>query len=177
MDRPIPTKHVDKIQGDWREVTPGERLVLHEYGAKLDAERRRKHDVILQILYDEALAKGRCYTASAVRRKLRGQAGLGGERTIRERISVLATKGYIKFFRNPDAYGLPRTKSQQVGLPLRRRHASEAQSSARPIRPPARSTWSSDSVSPTHYKCPQTGHCTCRSRTRMYGFTRRIPES
>jgi putative DNA primase/helicase len=52
-----------RSRATWREVTAGERLVRHEYGAKLDAERRRKRDVILQIIYDEA-AKGRCYVAT-----------------------------------------------------------------------------------------------------------------
>lgn len=45
----IPQKHIDKIEGEWREINPSVRLAMQDYGAKLDAERRRKHDVILQM--------------------------------------------------------------------------------------------------------------------------------
>ena len=93
----IPTLQVDKIDGEWRAVLPSERLVMQEYGERLDAERRRKRDVILQILFEEA-AQGRCYTAYQFAETYEGQAGLGASRTINERLSVLATKGYIKYF-------------------------------------------------------------------------------
>lgn len=102
----IAAKSVDKVKGEWREIAPSRRLVMQDHGARLDAERRRKHDVILQMIYDEAGA-GRCYTANQFAETFEGKAGLGGERTIRERISVLATQGYIKFFRNAADYGLP----------------------------------------------------------------------
>jgi len=59
----IPQKHIDKIEGEWREINPSVRLAMQDYGAKLDAERRRKHDVILTLIFDEAAA-GRCYLAS-----------------------------------------------------------------------------------------------------------------
>ena len=81
--------------------------------AKLDAERRPKRDVILQIIYDEA-AKGRCHLAGQFSMNFENQGGLGADRTIRERIAVLATKGYIKFFRNAEAYGLPRRKVSRM---------------------------------------------------------------
>jgi len=151
----IPTKHVDKIQGEWREVTPGERLVLQEYGAKLDAERRRKHDVILQMIFDEA-AKGRCYLASQFAKVYENQGGLGATRTIIERISVLATKGYVKFFRNPDAYGLPRRKGSRQGY-----LCVEDMRLKRVVGEPDPDTGElfveELLVLPTHYTCPQTG--------------------
>jgi len=50
----IPQRHVDKINGEWREVDANERLVMKDYGERLDAERRRKRDAILQILFEEA---------------------------------------------------------------------------------------------------------------------------
>ena len=65
----------------------------------MDAERRRKRDAILQILFEEA-GNGRCYTANQFAESFEGKAGLGGERTIRERVSALSTQGYIKYFRN-----------------------------------------------------------------------------
>ena len=76
----IPQKHVDKIHGEWREVNPHTRLVMQDYGQRLDAERRRKHDVILQILFDEA-ARGHCYTANQFSEAFEGKAGLGASRT------------------------------------------------------------------------------------------------
>ena len=63
--------------------------------ARGHAERRRKRDAILQILFEEA-GNGRCYTANQFAEAFEGKAGLGGERTIRDRLSALATQGYIK---------------------------------------------------------------------------------
>jgi len=64
----LPTKHVDKSQGRWIELDPNhDRLVNQDYAAKLDAERLRKRDVIVQMLYDEA-ALGRVYTATSLRK-------------------------------------------------------------------------------------------------------------
>jgi hypothetical protein len=46
-------KIVDKVDGQWVEIDArSERLIRREHGEKLDAERRRKHDVILQLIYD-----------------------------------------------------------------------------------------------------------------------------
>jgi hypothetical protein len=75
------------------------------YGAKLDAERQRKRDVIVQMIFDEA-SQGRVYTSNQFAESFEGQAGLGANRTINERIAVHATKGDIKFFRNPEDYKL-----------------------------------------------------------------------
>jgi hypothetical protein len=106
----IETKLVDKIDGAWQEMEFNcERIVQKEYGAKLDAERHRRHDVILQLIFDEA-AKGNLFTPTQFCETFEGQAGLGGERTIHRRLNVLATKGYIKF--NLDArYRVERSKS------------------------------------------------------------------
>jgi hypothetical protein len=59
---------------------------MQEYGERLDAERRRKRDVILQILFEEA-AQGRCYMAHQFAETFEGQAGPGANRTINERLS------------------------------------------------------------------------------------------
>ena len=150
----IPTKHVDKIQGVWREVTPGDRLVLQAYGAKLDAERRRKRDVILQILFEEA-AQGRCYTANQLAESFESKAGLGGERTIRERISALATQGYIKFFRNSSEYGLPSVSRTKFGYLCV--EAMVLRLVCEPDPETGEVLVSDRAVLPTHYKCPQSG--------------------
>ena len=69
---------LDKVGGRWVELDRnGERLVRKDIGRKLDAERVRKRDVILQLLYDEALA-GRLYTAAQFAEAFENKAGLGG---------------------------------------------------------------------------------------------------
>ena len=150
----IPQKQIDKINGEWQEVAANERMIMQDYGKRLDAERRRKRDVILQILFDEA-GQGRCYTANQFAEGFEGKAGLGGERTIRERLSALSTQGYIKYFRNGTDYGLPpaRTKFGYLcveGMLLRlaiNEHGLDTQKT--PLRERI--------VLPTHFKCPQSG--------------------
>ncbi len=93
----IAPKYIDKIDGRWREMDLySERIVNKDYGQKLDNERRRRHDVILQILFDEA-HKGALYTPTQFCQQFENRAGLGGHHSIRDRIAVLTTKGYIKF--------------------------------------------------------------------------------
>ncbi|MGU5727550.1 AAA family ATPase [Aeromonas jandaei] len=151
----IPLKHIDKVQGEWREVDANDRLVMKEYGERLDAERRRKRDAILEILFQEA-ANGRCYTANQFAEGFEGKAGLGGERTIRERLSALATQGYIKYFRNAADYGLPSCGRTKFGY-----LCVEGMALQMAIGPPDQQTGEvvieSRPVLPTHYKCPQSG--------------------
>ena len=93
----VETKLIDKVDGLWREMNANsERLVRKDYGEKLDAERHRRHDVILQLIFDESI-KGILYTPTQFRQAFEGRAGLGGEKTIQNRLNVLSTKGYIKF--------------------------------------------------------------------------------
>ena len=150
----IPQRHVDKINGEWREVDANERLVMKDYGDRLDAERRRKRDAILQILFEEA-AQGRCYTANQFAEGFEGKAGLGGERTIRDRLSALATQGYLKYFRNAADYGLPPARTKFGYLCV------EAMVLQMAIGPPDPQTGEvlieNRPVLPTHYKCPQSG--------------------
>ena len=151
----IPQRHVDKLHGEWREVDASDRLVMKDYGARLDAERRRKRDVILQLLFDEAAA-GRCYTTLQFAEAFEGKAGLGGERTIRDRISTLSTQGYIKFFRNAEHYGLPSCGRTKFGylcvedMVLRR-------ASGDPDLTTGEVSVTQEWVLPTHYKCPHSG--------------------
>ncbi|WP_339751861.1 AAA family ATPase [uncultured Marinobacter sp.] len=151
----LPPKRVDKSGGRWVELDQhSERLVNQDHGARLDAERRRKRDVILQLIFDEA-ADGRIYTANQFAESFEGKAGLGANRTINERLAVLATKGYIKFFRNPEDYGLPpltRSKFgnlcvEQMTLPSKEQVDTDTGEITRPHL----------AVKPTHYKCPQSG--------------------
>ncbi|MEA1053371.1 AAA family ATPase [Lamprobacter modestohalophilus] len=151
----IPQKHVDKLEGVWREIHPSVRLAMQDYGERLDAERWRKREVILQILFDEA-AQGRCYTTNQFAEAFEGKAGLGGERTLRERISVLSTQGYIKYFRNATDLGLPPSGRTKFGylcvedMVLRvPAGAVDPVTGEQPLR--------AYRVLPTHYKCPHSG--------------------
>ncbi len=151
----LPIRYVDKVESRWEIVSASERLVLKEYGQRLDAERLRKLDVILQILIDEGV-KGNCYTANQFAEAFEGKAGLGGERTIRERLSALATQGYIKYFRNASDYGLPSIGRSKYGY-----LCVEGMILNLPIGPPnldtGEITIKSLRVLPTHYKCPLSG--------------------
>ncbi len=93
----IPSKYIDKVDGAWCEVPHhSKRLVNKEHGEKLDNERRRRHDVILQLIYDEG-RQGRLYSPTQFCQAFENKAGLGGRHSIHDRIDVLTTKGFIKF--------------------------------------------------------------------------------
>lgn len=54
----IPPKCIDKIDNCWHTIDhESRRLVNKDYGQKLDAERSRRHDIILQLIYEEAREK------------------------------------------------------------------------------------------------------------------------
>ena len=134
---------VDKIDGSWMEIDQrGERLVGQTVGEKLDAERRRKHDVILQLIYDEA-AKGRVYTMNQFAEAFETKAGLGAKNTIRDRLSVLATKGYVKFIREGDDL-LNNLNRSKFGLLCVEGMMFSSKKGLIPALP-------------THFKCPQSG--------------------
>ncbi|MFC4623855.1 AAA family ATPase [Daeguia caeni] len=151
----LPAKVVDKVNGQWVELNPmNERLVRAEVGAKHDAERVRKGDVILQLLFDEARS-GHLYTALQFAEAFENKAGLGGKDTIRERISVLATKGFIKFVRDGTPFGLPTSRSkfgylcvEGMRFPTGEVDADAETGEIVPVLNP---------VLPTIYKCPQSG--------------------
>jgi len=148
-------RFVDKVDGQWMVVNNSERLVNKNYGKRLDAERNRKTDVILQILFDEGL-KGDFYTANQFAEAFEGKGGLGGERSIRERLSALATRGYIKYFRNAADYGLPPFGRSKFGY-----MCVEGMVHNQPTGNPDPDTGEVPIVSlhvlPTHYKCPLSG--------------------
>jgi len=151
----LPSMLVDKVSGRWIELDPNsERLVRKEGGAKLDAERARKHDVILGILLDEAL-QGRLYSALQFAETFENKGGLGGKDTIRDRISVLATKGYIKFVRDGAPFGLPSSRSKFGYLCAEGMTFSTGGESVDPDT--GEITQTVIEVLPTHYKSPQTG--------------------
>ena len=153
----LPGKLIDKVKGEWVELSlMNERLVRKGVGARLDAERLRKHDVILGMLLDEA-ASERLYTAMQFAETFENRGGLGSKHTIRERLSVLATKGFVKFLRDPSGFGFPVTRSRfgylcvegmQFGGPVEHvdPETGEVTTEVRPVLP-------------SHFKCPQSGLC------------------
>ncbi len=148
-------KLIDKVKGQWVELNPmNERLTRKDVGAKLDAERVRKHDVILGILLDEAAA-GRLYTSLQFAKKFENKGGLGGTYTIRDRISVLATKGYIKFVRDGSPYGMARTTSKFGYLCTEGMIIPGSGETADPDTGEISPTMLE--VLPSHFKCPQSG--------------------
>jgi hypothetical protein len=151
----LPTKLIDKENGRWVEINPmNERLVRKDAGAKLDAERTRKGGAIIETIFEEA-AEGRLYTTLQFAEKFENTHGLGGKDTIRDRISVLATKGYIKFLRNGAPFGFPKTTSRfgyvcvegMVAPSVDEVTDPETGEVIRPLMP----------VVPSIIKCPHTG--------------------
>jgi hypothetical protein len=152
----LATKLIDKVDGRWVELNPmNERLVRKEAGAKLDAERLRKHDVILGMLLDEA-ANERLYTTMQFAEAFENRGGLGSKFTIRDRLSVLSTKGFVKFLRDGTPFGYAIARSRWGYLCVEGMEfppqetidevTGEIISSPRPVYP-------------SHFKCAQSGAC------------------
>ena len=148
---------IDKIGGRWVELNPhSERLAGGQVGAKLDAERLRKHDMILGILLDEA-AEERIYSTMQFAEKYENQGGLGSKHTIRERLSVLATKGFVKFLRNGIEFGHPIVRSRFGYLCVEGMTFGPAAESVDTAT--GEVTQAARRVLPSHYKCAQSGLC------------------
>ena len=118
----LPGKLIDKVKGEWVELNPmNERLVRKEVGAKLDAERLRKHDVILGMLLDEAAERAPLHR-HAVRRDLR-EPGRSGQQAHHPRAPQRARdQGLREVPARPLGVRLPR-HPVAVRLSLRRGHA------------------------------------------------------
>lgn len=135
-------KVIGKENGQWQELAVAPtRLVMREYGTRQDAERSRRQDVIVGLIAEEA-AKGRVYNARQFAEAFENKYGLGGERSVRTRIEILATKGQVQFFRSAEAYGIPVAKGARLGYLCVKDMFFRT-----PDQP----------VRPTHRKCPATG--------------------
>lgn len=149
------SKVIDKVDGAWQEMEySSDRLVNRDYGQKLDAERCRKRDVILEIIYAESRA-GRVYTMNQFCQAFENRAGLGGKDTIRGRLDVLSTKGYVKFFKDADNYGLSSPSRTKYGfLCVEDMHLGTGEEMVDPHT--GEVSTKLQAVYPTHYKCRQT---------------------
>ena len=132
----IPYKRVDKINAQWIELErEGERISNQKQGKKQDAERDRKGDIILQLLYKEA-RQGRLHTSHHFAEKFDNKKGLGAEKTIRDRIAVLATQGYIKFIKEGlSSLGYPHVRSAQGLLCVQGMEFRNAEGELQPLFP------------------------------------------
>ena len=145
---------VDKINGQWQTVDQNQtRLVRDNYGRKLDAERDRQRDVIVQMLLDEAL-EGHLYLMEQFCNAFEGEAGLGSSSTIRGRIRVLLTKGHIKSYKDPhprSGIGTARSKFGYLcveNMMLGPEAVDDNTGEVTELVP----------IKPTHYMHPETGH-------------------
>ena len=146
---------IDKRDGSWIEVNANqERLVRGDLGARLDAERHRKRDLIVQLLLQEA-EKGQLYTSKQFAEAHENKAGLGGQSTIRERIGVLATKGHIKFLRDARPFGLTTTTSKLGYLVVEHMIFGPGEESADPST--GEITMIERRVQPSHFKAAGSG--------------------
>lgn len=133
-----------------------ERLVRQEVGAKHDAERVRKGEVIVDILAREARA-GRMYTMTLFAEAFENKSGLSGQTTIRDRLNVLTTKGAIKFVKGDAAsdLGLASDRSKYGYLCV---EYMELATDGETVDPDTGEVGQAYiPVLPSHYKCPQTG--------------------
>lgn len=141
----ISKKIVEKIDNKWTELNLfSERLVRKDYGNRLDAERDRKSDVIIKLIKSEATA-GRVYTANQFAEKFENKCGLGYIDSIGRRISILATKGYIKYSRDFAKFKLQASTSK-FGIVC-------VEGMEFPFGDDV-----PQEVLPTHFKCPNTGN-------------------
>ena len=124
----LPAMIIDKVGGAWVQIDArNERLVRQETGARHDAERVRKGDVILGMIAEQA-AQGRMFTLTQFGAKFENKGSLGGQTSIRERLHVLATKGHVKFVGGVQAtaLGLKRDRSKFGYLCVRDMHLRTA---------------------------------------------------
>jgi hypothetical protein len=153
----LPSKLIDKVRGQWVEINPmNERLVRAEVGAKHDAERERKGEVIVDILDREARA-GRMYTMTLFAEAFENKSGLSAQTSIRDRLNVLTTKGVIKFVKGDAAsnLGLASDRSKYGYLCV---ECMELATEGEAVDPETGEVSQAHvPVRPSHYKCPQTG--------------------
>ncbi len=153
----LPAKLIDKVGGQWVEINPmNERLVRQEVGAKHDAERARKGDVILQMIAEQA-ARGKMFTLTQFAAKFENKGSLGGKTSIGDRLHVLATKGHVKFVRGKKLgeLGLKPTKSKFGYICVRgmclKTDAEVMDADTGEVIPEV------VSVLPSDYMCPESG--------------------
>lgn len=137
----IPAKTLIRPADGWQHVSDHcERLAMRQNRNKFDAERLRKKEVIVRLIHAEC-AKGNVFTANQFAETFESKSGLGSARSIRDRLNVLTTKGYVKFFKNAEDYGLPSPQRSRQGY----------------VCVEGMAMGDGTVILPTHFKHPHTG--------------------
>ena len=130
------SKFDSNIANDQLEEKP---IIKENYSQKLDDERDRKSKIILDLIRSESKANN-IYTNKIFAEKFENKKGLGNADSISKRISILATKGYIKFNQNYQDFNLQKDTKNKFGiLCVKDMHYND------------------NDVIPTHYKSPDVG--------------------
>ena len=149
----IPQRHVDKINGEWRGVDANDRLVMKDYGERLmpsvAASATRSFGDLVRGGWQR-----RCYTANQFAESFEGKGGLGGERTIRERVSALLDPVTSSISRNAADYGLPSSGRTKFGYLCVEGMVCYACQRAMPDTATGELPMREHTVLPTHYKLP-----------------------
>ena len=113
----------DLETGRWVEVNSmSQRVVMQDYGEKLDEERTRKKDVIIDLIKSNG-AEGIRFTESGFIHKFDGTDGLGSSATIHKLLKTYFAKGFIKFEKSLDGdYYLCVKNMFYQGKPIRPTH-------------------------------------------------------
>ena len=143
-----------------------ERLVRKDIGEKLDAERDRKGCAIIRLIREEAV-EGHLYTSLQFAEKFENTRGLGGKDTIRDRISILATKRRVKFLRDGSLIGFPKTTSRFGYLCVEGMKAPSIEEQTDPET--GEVTQPYVPVVPDIFKCPNTGVALPDARPDKWG--------
>ncbi|CAG7667811.1 unnamed protein product [Allacma fusca] len=129
------------------------RIASQTQGARNDAERDRKTEVMLRLVESEAL-EGRLYTINQFSENFEGKYGFGSKRCIHSRISVAATQGLMQFIQNPTLYKLA-IKSCNYGY-LCTKHTMLKTEIIEDLKT-GEVKYELIRIIPTHYKCKLNG--------------------
>ncbi len=111
----------------------------------IESSGRRSGEVFQCRLIKSEATAGRVYTANQFAEKFENKCGLGYIDSIGRRISILATKGYIKYSRDFAKFKL-QTSTSKFGIVC-------VEGMEFPFGDDV-----SQEVLPTHFKCPNTGN-------------------
>lgn len=138
-DRFLEDQELSKFKKEPQNLIQEQPIVRANYNEKLDNERDRKSKVILDLIRSEAI-EGNIYTNKIFAEKFENKKGLGNSDAISKRISILATKGYIKFNKNYQEFDLQKDIKNKFGILCTKDMIHNNQT-----------------INPTHYKSSDVG--------------------
>jgi len=133
-------KELSKFDSNIKNNKSEEKPIIKEnYSQKLDEERDRKSKIILDLIRSEA-KENNIYTNKIFAEKFENKMGLGNSDAISKRISILATKGYIKFNKNYQDFNLQKDIKNKFGILCTKDMI-----------------YNNQTINPTHYKSSDVG--------------------